>query len=58
MKSAHVFKYLNKTIMTEHGIIDSNEGFKSDVSKMFDAVRKMQKNSSEYINGLEDDLLS
>lgn len=58
MKSAHVFKYLNKTIMTEHGIIDSYEGFKSDVSKMFDAVRKMQKNSSEYINGLEDDLRS
>jgi predicted nucleic acid-binding Zn-ribbon protein len=44
--------------MTEHGIIDSYEGFKSDVSKMFDAVRKMQKNSSEYINGLEDDLRS
>ena len=42
--------------MTEHGIIDSYEGFKSDVSKMFDAVRKMQKNSSEYINGLEEDL--
>ena len=44
--------------MTENGIIDNCEGLKSDVSKMFDAVRIIQEKGSEYITALENDLQS
>ena len=44
--------------MTKNSITDNYEGLKSDVSKMFDAVRTLQEKGSEYITGLENDLQS